>query len=95
MKIRNKIGKKILSIILTALMVLSIIPLSTSAVDSIKKGLASDREINFAVMSDMHYYPASLAGSYNEAFMKSVSTTIAREPYQSVGLVDSALAGIA
>ena len=95
MKIKNKMGKKILSVILTVLMVISIIPLSTSAVDSIKKGLASDREINFAVMSDMHYYPASLAGNYNEAFMKSVSTSIAREPYQSVGLVDSALAGIA
>ena len=91
----KRIGRKIISVILALIMILSIVPLSSSAAEAIKKGLTTDKKVSFAVMSDMHYYPASLTGNYNEAFMKSVKTALAREPYQSVGLVDSALAGIA
>ena len=91
----KRIGRKVISVILAMIMILSIVPLSSSAAEAIKKGLTADKKVSFAVMSDMHYYPASLAGNYNEAFMNSIKTALAREPYQSVGIVDSALAGIA
>ena len=95
MGINKRFFRKIVSVILTFVIVLSVIPMSSSAVDAIKRGLTADNDLNFAVMSDMHYYPASLTGNYNEAFMKSVKTAVAREPYQSVGILESALAGIA
>lgn len=91
----NRIKQKIVAFVLTVLTVLSIVPTSSSAVDSIKKALTPNKELNFAVMSDMHYYTKELAGGYNEAFMDSVKTALAREPYQSVGIVDSALAAVA
>ena len=91
----KKVSRKIIAFVLTLIMILSIVPMSSSAADAIKKGLTTDKEVNFAVMSDMHYYPASLTGNYNEAFMKSTKTALAREPYQSVGILESALAGIA
>lgn len=91
----NRIKQKIVAFILTMLTVLSVVPLTSSAADSIKKALTPDKTVNFAVMSDMHYYTKELAGGYNEAFMQNVKTALAREPYQSVGIVDSALAAIA
>ncbi len=91
----KKVSRKIIAFVLTLIMILSIVPMSSSAADAIKKGLTADKEVNFAVMSDMHYYPASLTGNYNEAFMESTKTALAREPYQSVGILESALAGIA
>lgn len=94
MKLTKRITRKIVAAVLSLIMLLSVIPMTSSAADAIKKGLTADKEISFAVMSDMHYYPESLAGGYNEAFMKSVNTALAREPYQSVGIVDSALAAV-
>ena len=91
----KKVSRKIIALVLSIVMILSIVPMSASAAEAIKKGLTTDKEVNFAVMSDMHYYPASLAGNYNEAFMESTKTALAREPYQSVGILESALAGIA
>ena len=91
----KKVSRKIIALVLSIVMILSIVPMSASAAEAIKKGLTTNKEVNFAVMSDMHYYPASLAGNYNEAFMESTKTALAREPYQSVGILESALAGIA
>lgn len=74
----KKVSRKIIALVLSIVMILSIVPMSASAAEAIKKGLTTDKEVNFAVMSDMHYYPASLAGNYNEAFMKSTKTALAR-----------------
>lgn len=95
MKKVKRASAKILSVLLAAVMFLSVVPMNSSAAEIIKKAAAADKLMKFATISDIHYYPAELTGNYCDAYMASLETSIAREPYESVGILNSALAALA
>jgi 3',5'-cyclic AMP phosphodiesterase CpdA len=94
MKKIKRFSLKIISCVIALTMILSIIPFSSSAVDSIRKALTPDKTLNFATLSDIHYYPKELTDNYCEEFIKYAKSGIGREPYQSVGILESALAAL-
>jgi len=94
MKKFRKVSKTVLSVILTLVMVLGVVPMSSSAADAFKNALTPDKTINFATLSDIHYYAVANTGNYNEAFMKYSDYAIVSEPYYTPGLLNSGLAAI-
>ncbi len=90
----KRITKKILAAVLTLVMLLSVVPMSANAADVIKAALIPSKTLKFAAVSDIHYYPEELTGNYCDAFMDSLEGKIGREPYESEGLLESALAAL-
>ena len=58
----HRTTKRILSCILAVTLVLAAIPFSVSAIHATRK----TKEMNFAAMSDIHYFPAELTGNYRD-----------------------------
>ena len=87
----HRTTKRILSCILAVTLVLAAIPFSVSAIHATRK----TKEMNFAAMSDIHYFPAELTGNYCDEFIKDTDGILAREPLESVGILESALAAVA
>lgn len=83
--------KRVLSCVIAVAMLLAVVPFSSSAINAAKQ---TDK-MSFAAMSDIHYFPAELTGNYCEEFVKDTDGILAREPLESVGILDSALAGVA
>lgn len=94
MKNAKRITKKILSALIALVMVLSAVPMNATAADSLKADVLPEKTLKFAALSDIHYYPKELTGNYCEAFLDSYKTSIGREPYESEGLLNSALAAL-
>ena len=94
MKRAKRNTKKILSAIFALMMLLSVIPMNANAADALKAEILPEKTLNFAAISDVHYYPKELTGDYCDAFMDSLKTSIGREPYESEGLLNSALAAL-
>lgn len=94
MKKAKHTTRKILSALLALVMLLSIVPLGANAADVIKAAFTPSKTLNFAAISDVHYYPKELTDNYGEAFLSSLQTSIGREPYESEGLLNSALAAL-
>lgn len=94
MKNAKRITKKILSALIALVMVLSAVPMNATAADSLKADVLPKKTLKFAALSDIHYYPKELTGNYCEAFLDSYKTSIGREPYESEGLLNSALAAL-
>lgn len=91
----KKISTKILSVILAAIMILAVIPMNSAFAESITDAVIPAEELNFALMSDMHYYPSTLTGNYNDAFMFEAQASLGRNYLQSEALLESALAAYA
>lgn len=94
MKNAKRTTKKILSAFFALVMLLSVVPMNAGAADSIKAAILPEKTLNFAAISDVHYYPKELTGDYCEAFLDSLKTSIGREPYESEGILNSALAAL-
>lgn len=94
MKKAKHITRKIFSAVLALVMMLSMVPLGANAADVIKAAFTPSKTLSFAAISDVHYYPRELTGNYCEAFLDSLETSIGREPYESEGLLNSALAAL-
>ena len=90
----KRLSVKIMSCLLVFTMLMTFLPFGTSAVDAVRNALKQSDKISFATISDVHYYPAELTGNYCSEFMEYVKGGIGREPFQSVGILDSALAAI-
>ncbi len=78
--------KKLLSLVLTAALVISALPLSVHA--------EKNAPLQVGVIADIHYFPAELTGNYCAAFMEYSLKNTRQEP-QSVALLDAALAALA
>lgn len=89
------IMKKLLSLILALVMVLTAIPMNSASAEALLKGAEPAETLSFALMSDTHYYPKSLTGDYNEAFMFESDAALAKNYIQSEPLLDCALAAYA
>lgn len=87
----KKSSKKILSIVLALIMILAVIPLNSTAAEKFLSAFPKG-ELNFGVMSDLHYYPKTLTNDYCDSFMFSSESALGREVYQSEAILDSALA---
>ena len=94
MKKTNHITRKILSAVLAVVMLVSIVPVSANAADVLKAAFTPTNTLSFAAISDIHYYPKELTGNYCDAFMDAMDMSIGRESYESVGILDSALAAL-
>lgn len=94
MKKTTLFTKKLLSVVLALAMLLAAVPLGANAADVIKAAFAPTKTLSFAALSDVHYYPKELTGNYCDAFMDSLKTSIGREPYESEGILNSALAAL-
>lgn len=94
MKNSRSITKKIMSAVIAVVLLLSAIPMNANAVDSIKAAILPTKTLNFGAISDVHYYPKELTNNYCQAFLDSYKTSIGREPYESEGLLNSALAAL-
>lgn len=90
----KKTVKKILATVLALVLLLSAVPMNTVFAEEIVSSLAAEKTLSFAALSDIHYFPYSLTGDYCDAFIRSSEGALAREPYQSEGLLDSALAAV-
>lgn len=86
--------KKILALILALVMILSAVPMNTAAAEALLGG-AEAETMSFALMSDTHYYPKSLTGDYNEAFLFESDAALAKNYIQAEALLDCALAAYA
>ncbi|MBR3836257.1 MAG: metallophosphoesterase [Clostridia bacterium] len=94
MKKTNHITRKIWSVVLAVAMFVSVVPFGANAADVIKAAFAPTKTLSFAALSDIHYYPKELTGDYCDAFMDAMEMSIGRESYESVGILDSALAAL-
>ncbi len=94
MKTAKNATKKILSAVLAIIMLLSVVPMSANAADVIKAALIPSNSLNFAAISDIHYYPKALTNNYCDAFMESLETSIGRETYECEGILNSGLAAL-
>ncbi len=94
MKNAKRITTRILSALIALVMVLSVVPMNAVAADSLKADILPEKTLKFAAISDVHYYPKELTGNYCEAFLDSYKTSIGREPYESEGILNSALAAL-
>ena len=91
----SKISKKIISLILALLMILTVIPMNAAAAEEISDTLSAEEPFKFGFVSDLHYYPKVLTGDYCDAFMTEAESSIGRNVYQSEALLESALAAYA
>lgn len=94
MKKTKHLTRKVLSAVLAVVMFVSVVPFGANAADVIKAAFAPTKTLNFAAISDIHYYPKELTGNYCDAFMDAMEMSIGRESYESVGILDSALAAL-
>ena len=94
MKKATRISKKILSALFAVVMLLSVVPLNSAAVDSIKADILPEKTLSIGAISDIHYYPVELTGNYCDAYMDSLQMAIGRETYEGEGLLNSALAAL-
>ena len=91
----SKISKKIISLILALLMILTVIPMNAAAAEEIVDTLSAEEPFKFGFVSDLHYYPKVLTGDYCDAFMTEAESSIGRNVYQSEALLESARAAYA
>ncbi len=94
MKKTTLFTKKLLSVVLALAMLLAVVPFGANAADVIKAAFAPTKNLNFAAISDIHYYPKELTGNYCDAFMDAMDRSIGRESYESEGILNSALAAL-
>ncbi len=94
MKKTTLFTKKLLSVVLALAMLLAVVPFGANAADVIKAAFAPTKTLNFAAISDIHYYPKELTGNYCDAFMDAMDRSIGRESYESEGILNSALAAL-
>ncbi len=94
MKKTNRITKRILSVALAVVMLVSVVPFGANAADVIKAAFAETNTLNFAALSDVHYYPKELTGNYCDAFMDAMDMSIGKESYETEGILNSALAAL-
>ena len=94
MKKTTLFTKKLLSVVLALAMLLAAVPFGANAADVIKAAFAPTKTLNFAAISDIHYYPKELTGNYCDAFMDAMGRSIGRESYESEGILNSALAAL-
>lgn len=87
--------KKIASIILAFIMVLTVIPMNATAAEAVLDAASTTETLNFGFVSDIHYYPKALTNNYCDEFMEDAVFSIGREIYESEGILESALAAFA
>lgn len=87
----KKTAKRILSVMLTLVMLIAAVPLNSTAVDKILSAIPKDK-LNFGVMSDLHYYPKTLTDDYCDEFVFNAEASLGREILQSEAILESALA---
>lgn len=87
---KNRYLLKIISVVLTVAFVVM-------SVSSTIGAFAQDEKSNLHVasISDIHYFSADLTDNYCDAFVQSCVSNIGKEALQSVGILESALAGVA
>ncbi len=91
----KKISKKIISVIIALIMVLSVIPMNASAAEAVLNAVSPAEELKFGFVSDLHYYPQVLTGDYCDEFVTDAEASIGRNVLQSEALLESALAAYA
>lgn len=90
----KRFTKSVLALFLSLVMLIGILPLSSSAADRILNAITPAKTISFASLSDIHYYPVCNTDNYSDDFMKFSQYAIASEPYYTPGLLESGLAAI-
>ncbi|MCQ2484983.1 MAG: metallophosphoesterase [Clostridia bacterium] len=88
-------GKKIISVIITIIMLISVIPMNAAAADAVLDAVSPADTLNFGFVSDLHYYPKVLTGDYCDEFMTDAEASIGRNIYQAEAQLESALAAYA
>ena len=91
----KRTGRKILSLVLAAIMILTVIPMNASAAEVLLDAVSPSETLNFGFVSDLHYYPKVLTNNYCDEFMEDAVFSIGREIYEAEGILESALAAYA
>lgn len=91
----KKLSKKVISVIIALIMMLSVIPMNAAAADAVLDAVSPAETLNFGFVSDLHYYPQVLTGNYCDEFVTDAEASIGRNVLQSEALLESALAAYA